>query len=158
MIALRRVRRPIRPLSEDPTMPESTKPDLRFLDPALRERLVERRNYWRAQRGRPVEIWDAVGETLVDRDQHLAALTEQRNDRDRRIVEAAVKAVADVSIRETAPDDSPPDGRAAAPESPARPLSELNNEEFRDATAATFTDFFVRDRTLPSPFWRGLEL
>jgi hypothetical protein len=153
LIAQRRERRPYL-VNERDVMPTKTKPDLRSYDPELREMLIVRRNYWRAKRGQPAELWDGVHETLVDRDQHLAALTEQRDDRDRRIVEAAVAAATGLSIRGDAPTDIPTDNPAATTEPPARPLSELGLDEFRAVAAKTFSGFFDRDRSLPAPFWR----
>lgn len=127
-------------------MPTESKPDLRSFEPELRESLIKRRNYWRSRRGQPVEVWDDVSETLVDRDEHVVheAIARTLAALDHASTSAPV-AVAPVADETSA---------ASEPAPVTRPLAELGIDDFRVEAAKVFDGLFDHDRSAPSPFFR----
>lgn len=121
----------------------SSKPDLTGYAPELREALIKRRNYWRAQRGQAVEMWDSVTERLVDRDEHIV----------REAVTRTVQALTSQS-KPTGPEIAAVAESTAVspvPEPPVKPYHEMRLEEFQAAAATQFAGIFDRQRR--SPFW-----
>lgn len=141
---------------------EKPKPDLANERPDLREMLIERRNYWRAKRGQPLEMWDSVHERLVNRDEHMiseainktiealkpdstqhAPVAETALD-DHVVTE--VTADHSAAVTETAPE--PP----ASPAPPEKPFHQMPLEEFQAAAASHLSGIFERTHTAGAPF------